>query len=209
MKKLFVLLLIILPFNLAVAEKQTTFDNDIFNKAQSDGKTVVVSSWIKYCTSCASQMKALKNVEKDFNNLVYLNFDVREKEIAKQLNIQFQTTLVIYKNNKIESVVLSSGEKIDADFFVDCSGLTKVLIKHLSDEIVSYDKYLPLNEAIIYDVDTDEDSISPYTTSKTMDSGWKFKIQKAEGTGRGYTYSNSFSDETKSLEELNKFYGKM
>ena len=100
MKKLFVLLLIILPFNLAVAEKQTTFDNDVFNKAQSDGKTVVVSSWIKYCTSCASQMKALKDVEKDFDNLIYLTFDVTNREIAKQLNIQFQTTLVIYKNNK-------------------------------------------------------------------------------------------------------------
>ena len=108
MKKLFVLLLIILPFNLAVAEKQTTFDNDVFDKAQSDGKTVVVSSWIKYCTSCASQMKALKDVEKDFDNLIYLTFDVTNREIAKQLNIQFQTTLVIYKNNK--EVYRSLGE---------------------------------------------------------------------------------------------------
>ena len=108
MKKLFVLLLIIIPFNLAVAEKQTTFDNDVFNKAQSDGKTVVVSSWIKYCTSCASQMKALKDVEKDFDNLIYLTFDVTNREIAKQLNIQFQTTLVIYKNN--EEVYRSLGE---------------------------------------------------------------------------------------------------
>ena len=112
MKKLFVLLLVILPFNLAVAEKQTTFDNDVFNKAQSDGKTVVVSSWIKYCTSCASQMKALKDVEKDFNNLIYLTFDVTNREIAKQLNIQFQTTLVIYKNNK--EVYRSLGE-LDKD----------------------------------------------------------------------------------------------
>ena len=108
MKQLFVLLLIILNFNLAVAEKQTTFDNDVFNKAQSDGKTVVVSSWIKYCTSCASQMKALKDVEKDFDNLIYLTFDVTNREIAKQLNIQFQTTLVIYKNN--EEVYRSLGE---------------------------------------------------------------------------------------------------
>ena len=108
MKKLFVILLIILPFNLAVAEKQTTFDNNVFNKAQSDGKTVVVSSWIKYCTSCASQMKALKDVEKDFDNLIYLTFDVTNREIAKQLNIQFQTTLVIYKNNK--EVYRSLGE---------------------------------------------------------------------------------------------------
>ena len=108
MKKLFVLLIIILPFNLAVAEKQTTFDNNVFNKAQSDGKTVIVSSWIKYCTSCASQMKALKDVEKDFDDLIYLTFDVTNREIAKQLNIQFQTTLVIYKNNK--EVYRSLGE---------------------------------------------------------------------------------------------------
>ena len=108
MKKIFVILLIILPFNLAVAEKQTTFDNNVFNKAQSDGKTVVVSSWIKYCTSCASQMKALKDVERDFDNLIYLTFDVTNREIAKQLNIQFQTTLVIYKNNK--EVYRSLGE---------------------------------------------------------------------------------------------------
>ena len=108
MKKLFLLLLIILPVNLAVAEKQTTFNNDVFNKAQSNGKTVIVSSWIKYCTSCASQMKALKDVEKDFDNLIYLTFDVTNREIAKQLNIQFQTTLVIYKNNK--EVYRSLGE---------------------------------------------------------------------------------------------------
>ncbi len=108
MKKFIFLLIILIPLNVSAGEKKTTFTNEIFNKAQSDGKTVVVSSWIKYCTSCASQMKALKDVEKDFNNLVYLNFDVREKEIAKQLNIQFQTTLVIYKNN--EEVYRSLGE---------------------------------------------------------------------------------------------------
>ena len=108
MRKIFILLLIIFPINFAVAEKQTTFNNDVFNKAQLDGKTVVVSSWIKYCTSCASQMKALKDVEKDFDNLIYLTFDVTNREVANQLNIQFQTTLVIYKNNK--EVYRSLGE---------------------------------------------------------------------------------------------------
>ena len=108
MKKIIFLIIILFPLSLNAGEKKTTFTNEIFNKAQSEGKTVVVSSWIKYCTSCASQMKALKDVEKDFNNLVYLNFDVREKEIAKQLDIQFQTTLVIYKNNK--EVYRSLGE---------------------------------------------------------------------------------------------------
>ena len=108
MRKIIFFIIILFPLSLNAGEKKTTFTNEIFNKAQSDGKTVVVSSWIKYCTSCASQMKALKDVERDFNNLVYLNFDVREKEIAQQLNIQFQTTLVIYKNNK--EVYRSLGE---------------------------------------------------------------------------------------------------
>ena len=93
-------MILLIPLHVNAAEKKTTFTNEIFSKAQSDGKTVIVSSWIKYCTSCASQMKALKDVEKDFDNLIYLTFDVTNREIAKQLNIQFQTTLVIYKNNK-------------------------------------------------------------------------------------------------------------
>ena len=65
MKKLIFLFIILIPLNINAGEKKTTFTNEIFNKSQSDGKTVVVSSWIKYCTSCASQMKALENVEKD------------------------------------------------------------------------------------------------------------------------------------------------
>ena len=108
MKKLFFLLIVLIPLHVNAGEKKTTFTNEIFSKAQSDGKTVIVSSWIKYCTSCASQMKALKDVEKDFDNLIYLTFDVTNREIAKQLNIQFQTTLVIYKNN--EEVYRSLGE---------------------------------------------------------------------------------------------------
>ena len=108
MKKIIFLLIILFQLHVNEAEKKTTFTNQIFSKAQSDGKMVVVSSWIKYCTSCASQMKALKDVEKDFDNLIYLTFDVTNREIAKQLNIQFQTTLVIYKNNK--EVYRSLGE---------------------------------------------------------------------------------------------------
>ena len=108
MKKILISIFFLFSLSANAMEKETTFKKELFDKAQSDGKTVVVSSWIKYCTSCASQMKALKDVEKDFDNLIYLTFDVTNREIAKQLNIQFQTTLVIYKNN--EEVYRSLGE---------------------------------------------------------------------------------------------------
>ena len=88
-------------------EKETTFNKELFNKAQSDGKIVIVSSWIKYCSSCASQMKVLNKAKNDgklldikFENIEYFSFDVTNKEIANLLNVKFQTTLLIYKDNK-------------------------------------------------------------------------------------------------------------
>ena len=96
-------------------EKETTFNKELFNKAQSDGKIVVVSSWIKYCSSCASQMEVLNKAKNDgklldikFENIEYFSFDVTNKEIANLLNVKFQTTLLIYKDNK--EVYRSLGE---------------------------------------------------------------------------------------------------
>ena len=51
MKKFLILLFCILALNANALEKETTFSKDLFDKAQSDGKVVVVSSWIKYCLS--------------------------------------------------------------------------------------------------------------------------------------------------------------
>ena len=81
-------------------EKETTFNKELFDKAQSQGKIVIVSSWIKYCTSCASQMKVLNKAVNEFDNIEYFAFDVTNKEIAKFFNVQYQTTLLIFKENK-------------------------------------------------------------------------------------------------------------
>ena len=107
-KKLLILLFIFIPLNSYSLEKQTTFDKDLFKQAQSDGKVVVVSSWIKYCYSCASQMKVLEKAKNEFDNIEYFAFDVTNKEIAKFFNVQYQTTLLIFKDNK--EVYRSIGE---------------------------------------------------------------------------------------------------
>ena len=98
MKKIFIFIFCLFAFN--ANAKETTFDKALFEKAQSEGKIVVVSSWVKYCTSCASQMKVLDKAKNDFNNIEYFKFDVRNKEIADLFNVQYQTTLLIFKNNK-------------------------------------------------------------------------------------------------------------
>ena len=100
MKKLFVLIFCIFAFSANALEKKTTFNKDLFDKAQSDGKVVVINSWIKYCTSCASQMKALKKLKNEFDNVEYFSFEVTNRDIADLLKVQYQTTLLIFKNNK-------------------------------------------------------------------------------------------------------------
>jgi|TARA_A100001015_G_scaffold173845_1_gene193237 thiol-disulfide isomerase/thioredoxin len=108
MKKFLVLLFCILSFQVSAMEKKTTFDKDLFKKAQDDGKVVVVSSWIKYCSSCAGQMKILQKAEKDFENIKYFSFEVTNKEISNLFKVEYQTTLLIFKNN--EEIYRSIGE---------------------------------------------------------------------------------------------------
>jgi len=107
MKKIFVIIFCIFAFNVKAMDKKTTFNKELFDKAQSAGKVVVVSSWIKYCSSCAGQMKILNKAKKEgeladikFDDIEYFSFEVTNKEIANLLNVQYQTTLLIFKDSK-------------------------------------------------------------------------------------------------------------
>ena len=115
MKKFFISFLFLITSNANAMEKETTFNEKLFNKAQSEGKVIIISSWIKYCSSCAGQMKILNKAKKDgklndieFENIEYFSFDVTNRNIADLFNVQYQTTLIIFKNK--EEVYRSLGE---------------------------------------------------------------------------------------------------
>ena len=107
-KKLLVFVFFVLALNAKAISKETTYKKELFDKALSDGKVVVVSSWVKYCSSCANQVKILNKAKNEFDNIEYFAFDVTNKEIAKFFNVQYQTTLLIFKDNK--EVYRSIGE---------------------------------------------------------------------------------------------------
>ncbi|GIR03623.1 MAG: hypothetical protein CM15mP13_2170 [Pseudomonadota bacterium] len=107
-EKNFYIYFLVLSFSSNGFAKETTFKKELFEKAQAEGKVVIVSSWIKYCTSCASQMKVLDKAKNDFDNLEYFAFDVTNKEIAELFDVQYQTTLLIFKDKKL--VYRSIGE---------------------------------------------------------------------------------------------------
>ena len=108
MKKILIFIFCTFALTANALEKKTTFDEELFKKAQSEGKVVIVSSWMKYCSSCASQMKVLNTVKNDFENIEYFTFEITNKKISSLLNVQYQTTLLIFKDNK--EVYRSIGE---------------------------------------------------------------------------------------------------
>jgi Thioredoxin. len=97
MKKFLVFICFILIFNTKAIGKETTYSKELFDKALSEGKVVVVSSWIKYCTSCASPMKVLKKAKNDFDNIEYFAFNVNKKEIAKFFNVNIKLHFLFFK----------------------------------------------------------------------------------------------------------------
>ena len=95
MRKILVLIFTLISFNCFAVEKTTTFTNEIFNKAQLEGKTVVINSWEKSCTTCKRQIKILDQAENEFKDVLFLSFEqTKDKDIAKQLDIDYWTTIV-------------------------------------------------------------------------------------------------------------------
>ena len=115
MKKIFIILFFFISSNSLSLEKATTFNKEIFKKAQSDGKTVVINSWNKYCGTCAKQVKILNKAKEEFKNILFLSYEQKNKDIAEFLNIKYWTTIVIYKNNK--EIYRSMGETKEEEIF--------------------------------------------------------------------------------------------
>ena len=101
MKKIFVIIFTLISFNTFAVDKSTTFNNEIFEKAQLDGKIVVINSWNETCITCKAQIKILNQAEKEFGDILFLSFEQeKDRAIAKKLGIDYWTTIVIYQNNK-------------------------------------------------------------------------------------------------------------
>ena len=101
MKKILIIIFTLFIFNAFAVDKSTTFNNEIFQKAQLKGKIVVINSWNETCTTCKAQIKILDQAEKEFKDILFLSFEQeKDKDIAKQLGINYWTTIVVYKDNK-------------------------------------------------------------------------------------------------------------
>ena len=101
MKKILTFFILLISTYSFSAEYKSNFNIEEFKLAQNDGKVVVIHSWNKFCTTCAKQKPILEKAKKDFQNIIFMNFEqTANKDIAKLLKIDYWTTIVVYKDNK-------------------------------------------------------------------------------------------------------------
>jgi tryptophan 7-halogenase len=103
----------------------------------------------------------------------------------------------------VKALLCKSGRRVEADFWVDCSGFFSFLLgKTLKVPFVSFNRSLFCDRAVVGGWERGpSEVIKPYTTAETMDSGWSWQIEHDHRVNRGYVFSSAFiNDENAEAE---------
>ncbi|WP_419570670.1 tryptophan halogenase family protein [Rheinheimera sp.] len=101
----------------------------------------------------------------------------------------------------IQALLLQSGQRIEGDLFLDCSGLHSLLIdKTLNTGFEDWSHWLPADSAVAVPSAKTE-PVVPYTRSIAHANGWQWRIPLQHRTGNGFVYSSKYctDEEAKQL----------
>lgn len=105
-------------------------------------------------------------------------------------------------NGFIQSVALESGQVIEADLFVDCTGMPALLIgKTLGVGYEDWSHWLPCDSALAVQTKSVAEP-DPFTRSSALTAGWQWHIPLQHRVGNGYVYSSQCISHEQAREEL-------
>jgi tryptophan 7-halogenase len=105
-------------------------------------------------------------------------------------------------SGNIAALLLESGERIEGDLFIDCTGFRALLIEGALH--VGYDDwshYLPCDSAIAVQTASVRPPI-PYTRAIAHDAGWQWRIPLQHRQGNGIVYCSRYLDRDSALDRL-------
>ena len=100
------------------------------------------------------------------------------------------------QSGHITGLTLTSGELIEGDLFIDCTGMRSLLLgETLGVPYESWSHWLPCDSAVAAQTSSVEDAV-PYTRSIAHPWGWQWRIALQHRVGNGLVYSSKYlSDE--------------
>ena len=102
----------------------------------------------------------------------------------------------------IESLKLESGESVEGDFFIDCSGFRGLLIEGaLKTGYENWQHWLPCDRALAV-ASARSTPMRPYTQATARTAGWQWRIALQHRTGNGHVYSSQFISDDEAAVQL-------
>ncbi|MDO3381286.1 tryptophan halogenase family protein [Gilvimarinus algae] len=165
-----------------------------------------VSQYGDYCAEhLAARMKKFAVVPKNGVNYayhldagLYAKFlrEVSEKYGAVRKEGTIAKVNLDQDDGSIKSILLESGETVEGDLFVDCTGFRALLIgEALGTGYDDWSHWLPCNSAVAAQTELTAPPL-PYTRSIARPFGWQWRIPLQNRAGNGLVFSSDYlSDE--------------
>ena len=102
----------------------------------------------------------------------------------------------------IEALLLQSGERIEGDFFIDCSGFRALLHEQtLHTGYEDWSHWLPCDRAWAVQTESVGEPL-PYTRSIARTAGWQWRIPLQHRVGNGLVYCSRYLDDDAARQQL-------
>ena len=99
------------------------------------------------------------------------------------------------ESGDVTGVTLDSGQVVEGDLFIDCSGFRGLLIEGaLETGYEDWSHWLPMDRAIAMPTQNVTPS-DPFTRSTAHGAGWQWRIPLQHRTGNGHVFSSAFMEE--------------
>lgn len=107
-----------------------------------------------------------------------------------------------HPNGDIRSLLLESGQELEGDLFIDCTGFRALLIEQtLQTGFEDWSHWLPCDSAVVVQTGSAE-SLPPYTRAMAHDAGWQWRIPLQHRVGNGLVYASDYLSEQQAGERL-------
>lgn len=135
---------------------------------------------------------------------------LRKHALSKGVNRIVDTvdTVKVEQNGDICALELRCGQRLEADFFVDCTGASSLLIeKTLKSNFNSFADNLLNDKAVVMSTPASTQFTPSKTTAIAMNNGWRWQIPLTSRVGNGYVYSSKFITPENAENELRTALG--
>jgi tryptophan 7-halogenase len=125
-----------------------------------------------------------------------------EADGAKRVEGKIASVRQSAADGSIEALVMESGQAVEGDLFIDCTGFRGLLIEQtLKAGYEDWDHWLPTNSALAVQTRSTEPA-KPYTRAIAHRAGWRWKIPLQHRVGNGLVYCNEFMSDDEALALL-------